>query len=125
MYIERVPNRNSPPAIVLRESYRENGRMRKRTLANLSELPPEMVEKFQALLRGEVVSTDKLESAFEIVRSRPHGHVMAVLGTLRRLKLESILASRRNRNRALAVAMVVARLIDPGSKLATARGWDA
>lgn len=125
MYIERVPNRNSPPAILLRESYRENGKVRKRTLANLSDWPAEMVEKFQALLRGEVIASRKLEEAFEIVRSRPHGHVVAVLGSLRRLTLESIIATRRNRNRDLAVAMVVARIIDPGSKLAMVRSVEA
>jgi len=80
MYIERVPNRNSPPAIRLRESYREQGKVKKRTLANLLSWPPEMVEKFQALLKGEVVANSQLEEAFEIVRSRPHGHVAAVLG---------------------------------------------
>lgn len=121
MYIERVPNRNSPPAILLRESYREDGKVKKRTLANLSHWPPEKVEQFQALLRGEIVALAQLEEAFEIVRSRPHGHVLAVLGTLRNLKLEQILCTRRSRNRDLVVAMVVTRLIAPCSKLATAR----
>lgn len=125
MYIERVPNRNSPPAILLRESYRENGKVKKRTLANLSQWPPEMMEQFQALLRGEVVAVGKLEEAFEIVRSRPHGHVVAVLGTLRNLKLEPILCTRKSRHRDLVVAMVVARLIAPCSKLATARSLNA
>lgn len=124
MYIERVPNRNSPPAILLRESYRENGLVRKRTLANLSKWPPEMVEKFQGLLKGEVVALGQLEDAFEIVRSRPHGHVAAVLGTLHRLKLEQVLSLRRSRKRDLAVAMIVARIIAPGSKLALARSLD-
>lgn len=99
MYIERVPNRNSPPAILLRESYRENGKVKKRTLANLSDWPPEMVKQFQALLRGEVVAPGKLEAAFEIVRSRPHGHVVAVLGTLRSLKLAPSRFSRSNGGR--------------------------
>lgn len=125
MYIERVPNRNSPPAILLRESYREGGKVKKRTLANLSKWPPQMVEQFQALLKGEVVRVNNLEQAFEIVRSRPHGHVVAVLGSLRRLKLEQVLSARRSRKRDLVVAMVVARIIDPGSKLALARSLDA
>lgn len=125
MYIERVPNRNSPPAILLRESYRENGLVRKRTLANLSKWPPEMVEKFQALLKGQVVAIGQLEDAFEIVRSRPHGHVAAVLGTLHRLKLEQVLSQRRSRKRDIVVAMIVARIIDPSSKLALARHLDA
>ncbi len=73
MYIERVPNRNSPPAILLRESYRQDGKVRKRTLANLSKWPPELIEQFQQLLKG-VPTIDKLEDAFEIVRSQPHGH---------------------------------------------------
>jgi len=121
MYIERVPNRNSPPAILLRESYREQGKVKKRTLANLSSWPPEMVEKFQALLRGEVVANSQLEEAFEIVRSRPHGHVAAVLGTLRHLKLEQVVCSRRSHNRNLVIAMIVARIIEPSSKLAIVR----
>jgi transposase len=125
MYIETVPNRNSPPAILLRESYREDGKVKKRTLANLSSWSPEMVDKFQALLRGEVVAIGKLSEAFEIVRSSPHGHVVAVLGTLRRLKLEPMLSKRCSRKRNLAVAMVVARIIAPGSKLALARSLDA
>ncbi len=95
--------------------------VKKRTLANLSHWPAEKVEQFQALLRGEIVALAQLEEAFEIVRSRPHGHVVAVLGTLRNLKLEQILCTRRSRNRDLVVAMVVARLITPCSKLATAR----
>lgn len=77
MYIERVSNRSSPPAILLRESTLENSKVKKRTLANLSSWPPSMVEKFQALLRGEVVASSKLDAAFDIVRSRPHGHVVA------------------------------------------------
>lgn len=125
MYIERVPNRNSPPTILLRESYRENGLVRKRTLANLSKWPPETVEKFQALLKGQVVAMGQLEEAFEIVRSRPHGHVAAVLGTLHRLKLEQVLSLRRSRKRDIVVAMIVARIIHPSSKLALARHLDA
>lgn len=124
MYIERVPNRNSPPAILLRESYREQGKVKKRTLANLSSWPPEMVEKFQALLKGEVVANSQLEEAFEIVRSRPHGHVAAVLGTLRHLKLEQVVCSRRSHNRNLVIAMIVARIIEPSSKLAIVRSLD-
>ncbi|MBW4548894.1 MAG: IS1634 family transposase [Symplocastrum torsivum CPER-KK1] len=125
MYIERVPNRNSPPAILLRESYRENGKVKKRTLANLSKWSPQMVEQFQALLKGEVVSVGKLEEVFEIVRSRPHGHVAAILGTLHRLKLEQVLSARHSRKRDLVVAMVAARIINPSSKLPLAQSLDA
>ncbi len=121
MYIERVPNRNSPPAILLRESYRQDGKVRKRTLANLSKWPPELIEQFQKLLKG-VPTIDKLEDAFEIVRSQPHGHVRAVLGTLHQLKLHTAILQRSSRNRDLVQAMVVARILSPTSKLATARG---
>jgi transposase len=121
MYIERVPNRNSPPAILLRESYREGKRVRKRTLANLSHWPEPLIENVRVLLRGgSAVGT--FAEAFEVVRSRPHGHVAAVLGTLRRLGLERVIAPEPTRERDLVIAMVVARVIEPRSKLATARG---
>ena len=123
MYIERVPNRNSPPTILLRESYRQNGKVRKRTLANLSKWPPELIEQFQNLLRGSR-TIDKLSEAFEIVRSHPHGHVRAVLGTLQRVKVHTVILQRSNRHRDLVQAMVVARILSPTSKLATARGLD-
>ena len=124
MYIERVPNRNSPPAILLRESFREGNTVRKRTLANLSKWPPTLVEGFQTLLRGGT-AIEQLHDAFDIVRSRPHGHVAAVLGTLRHLGLERIIDSDSSLQRHLVVAMIVARLLDPQSKLATARGLNA
>ena len=120
MYIERVPNRNSPPAVLLRESYREGGKVRKRTLANLSKWPDELVEGLRILLKGGV-ALPSMDDAFEILRSRPHGHVAAVLGTLRALGLEKLLDRRPSRERALAVAMIVARVLDPRSKLAIAR----
>lgn len=121
MYVDTVPNRNSHPCILLRESYRKQGKVCKRTLANLTLWPPEMVEGFRILLRGGA-AIESLEDAFEVVRSLPHGHVAAVLGTLRRISLDRIIASRRTRQRDLVVAMIVARIIDPCSKLATARG---
>ena len=120
MYIERVPNRNSPPAILLRESYRQDGKVRKRTLANLSKWPPELIEQFERLLKG-ARTIDQLEDAFEIVRSAPHGHVRAVLGTLHRTKLHTAILERGNRNRDLVLAMVVSRILAPSSKLATVR----
>ena len=129
MYIESVPNRNSPPCILLRESHRQGRKVRKRTLANLTHWPPEVVEGLRALLKGgKVVAGGQdgqggpIGADFEIVRSLPHGHVAAVLGTLKRLGLDRILAARRCRWRDLVVAMIVARVIDPRSKLATARG---
>jgi len=116
MHIERVPNRNSPPAVLLRQSYREGGKVRKRTLANLSKLPDEAVEGLKILLKGGTV-INNLEDAFEIIRSRPHGHVAAVLGTLRKLELEQLIDLQPSRERDLVVAMIVARVIDPSSKL--------
>jgi transposase len=124
MYIERIPNRNSPPAILLRESFREGNTVRKRTLTNLSTWPPELVEGLQTLLRGGT-AVKQLHGAFDIVRSRPHGHVAAVLGTLRHLDLERLIDPNPSPQRDLVVAMIVARLLDPRSKLATARGLNA
>jgi len=119
MYIDRVPNRNSPPAILLRESYREGHRVRKRTLANLSALPEHAIHAVERSLKGErLVST---EDAFEIVRSLPHGHVAAVVGTMNRLGLPELLSTKRHRNRQLVLAMIAARILDPSSKLATAQ----
>lgn len=120
MYIESVPNRDSPPCILLRESYRHGGKVRKRTLANLTQWPPTVVAGLRALVKGGKISLDG--DGFEIERSLPHGHVAAVLGVLRDVGLHKILASRRCRLRDLAVAMIVARIIDPRSKLATSRG---
>ena len=124
MYVVAVPNRNSRPAVLLRESYREGDRVKNRTLANLSAWPPERVDALRQILRGQPVSATRLDAAFEIVRSRPHGQVAAVLGTASRLDLARLLAPRPDRRRNLALAMVVARVLDPRSKLATARGLD-
>lgn len=124
MYIEVVPNRRSRPAILLREGWREGAKVRKRTLANLSDWEPHRLAALAAVLKGRSVS-GPLESAFDIVRSRPHGHVDAALGTLARLKLDRLLARARCRARDLCVAMIVARLIAPGSKLAITRGLSA
>jgi hypothetical protein len=122
MYIERVPNRNSPPAVLLRESYRERGRVKKRTLANLSHLPDATIEQLRRVLRGEALVTP--QDAFTIVRSRPHGHVAAVLGILKKLGLDRLLATRRSPERDRVLALIVARVIAPDSKLATARALD-
>ena len=121
MYIERVPNRNSPPAVLLRESYREGNQVRKRTLANLSKLPPDAVDGLRTLLKGGM-AIENLEDAFSIERSRPHGHVAAVLGTLKKLELDQLISPEKSRERQLVMAMIVARIIDPRSKLATVRG---
>jgi transposase len=122
MYIESVPNRGSRPAILLRESYREGGKVRKRTVANLSSWPADRVEALRAALRGGKVLQGELGDAFEITRSRPHGHVAATLGTLRELGLHEAIDPKSSRMRDLVVAMIVARIIEPQSKLATARG---
>jgi len=120
MYIATVPNRNSPPAILIRESYREGGKPKTRTVANISKWKPARIEALRQLLKGDV---DLVEAQqFEITRSQPHGHVAAVLGTLRKVGIEQIIHSRQSRERDLVVAMIVARIVEPGSKLATARG---
>lgn len=121
MYIHSIPNRGSPPAILLRESHRDSGKIRNRTLANLSKWPKEKVETLRLLLRGERLAP--IGDLFEVIRSYHHGHVDAVLRAMKRLGLEQIIASTRSRERDLVVAMVAARAIEPDSKLATTRWW--
>jgi hypothetical protein len=123
MYIERVPNRNSPPAVLLRESYREGGRVKKRTLANLSHLSDATIEGLRRVLRGDTVVAP--DDAFTIERSCPHGHVAAVIGTIKKLGVDRLLASRRSPERDRAVALIAARVFAPDSKLATARALNA
>ena len=120
MYITRVPNRDSPPAVLLRESYREGGKVKNRTLANLSSWPEAKVEALSRALKG--LPPAGLEGMVEVARSLPHGHVAAVLGTLRALGLEELIDPEPSRQRDLVVAMVVAQVIAPDSKLAIARG---
>src|SRR6201984_534902 len=120
MYIEAVPNRGSPPAILLRESYREAGKVKKRTLLNLSDWPHERIAGFKALLKGGTV-IPKDQDAITIIRSLPHGHVDAVLGTARKIGLDRVLGPDGNRCRDLILALVVSRILDPGSKLPAAR----
>jgi hypothetical protein len=120
MYIESVPNRNSPPAILLRESYREGGKVRKRTLCNLSDWPTAHIEGLRGVLRGgTVISAER--DAFTVVRSLPHGHVAAALGTARRIGLHRMLGRDGNRCRDLVLALLVGRILEPASKLAAAR----
>src|SRR6516225_2373605 len=123
MYITRVPNRGSPPAVLLRESYREGGKVKNRTLANLSSWPQAKVEALSRALKG--LPPTGLEGAFEITRSLPHGHVAAVLGTIRELGLEELIDSAGSRQRDLVTAMTTAAVIGGSSKLATARGLRA
>ena len=120
MYIESVPNRNSPPAILLRESYRENGKVRKRTLCNLSDWPPAHIEGLRGVLKGGTVIAAERD-AFTVIRSLPHGHVAAALGTARKIGLDRILGPDGNRCRDLVLALLVSRILDPVSKLAAAR----
>lgn len=123
MYVAEVPNRSSPPAFLLRESYREGGKVKNRTLANLSHLPRAQIEALRRVLKGEKLAP--AEELFAIVRSLPHGHVVAVLGALRRLQLDRLLAPRPSRQRDLVCALIVARILQPQSKLATARSLNA
>jgi len=123
MYVTVVPNRNSPPAVLLRESYREAGKTKNRTLANLSGWPSDRIELLRAVLRG-----DKLlpaDQVMQIERALPHGHVLAALATARRAGLEDLLPRRgAQRKRDLAFGLIIARLLEPAAKLATARMLD-
>jgi hypothetical protein len=123
MYIDIVPNRQSPPAVLLRESYRQHGKVKKRTLANLSKLPGDIVEQLRLLLQGGQAVAD-FEAALEVVRSLPHGHVAAVLGTVIKTGLDQIISPEKSRELSLILARIIARVLDPQSKLATARGLD-
>jgi len=120
MYIETVPNRNSPPCILLRESYRQRGKVKKRTIVNITNWPVALVEGLRILLRGGQ-AIENFEQSFHILRSRPHGHVAAVYTTAGKLDLEKILSSDPCPERAAVMAMIVARILEPRSKLATAR----
>lgn len=122
MYVESVPNRNSPPALLLRESSREGNKIRKRTLANLSSWSHAQVESLRRVLRGEVLIP--AEQQLQITRSLPHGHVAAVLGTIYRIGLHKHIDASASSQRNLVLAMIAARILEPRSKLATARGLD-
>jgi Transposase DDE domain len=119
MYVVRVPNRGSPPALLLRESYREAGKVKNRTLANLSAWPEAKVDALAAVLKGSPPAAT-VEGTFEITRSLPHGHIAAVLGTLRGVELEDLLGP-PSRQRDLVTAMIVAQVIEPASTLGIAR----
>jgi Transposase DDE domain len=124
MFIDVVPNGRSAPAVLLRESWREGKRVRKRTIANLGALPPAMIDGLRVLLAGGSVVA-KPEEVFEIQRALPHGHVAAVVGVMRKLDLPRLLGRTTSRERDLALAMIASRLIAPGSKLATVRALSA
>jgi hypothetical protein len=122
MYVARVPNRGSPPAVLLRESYRQDGKVKNRTLANLSSWPEAKVDALARALKGQPPPAADLDGAFEITRSLPHGHIAAVLGTLRQLGLEELIDPAPSRHRDVVAAMAVAQVTAPDSKLAIARG---
>src|ERR1700760_3486875 len=117
MYIEAVPNRNSPPAILLRESYRQDGKVRKRTLCNLSDWPIAHIQGLRGGPKGGPVIPAE-HDAFTVTRSLPHGHVAAALGTAHKIGLDRILGPEGNRCRDLVLALLVGRILDPTSKLA-------
>jgi len=121
MYVESVPNRNSPPAVLLRETYRQDGKVRKRTLLNLSDWPRERVDGLRALLKGGVVMPPGTQP-LQVIRTLPHGHVAAVLGVISKIGLDRLLGPQGNRPRDLVLAMIVSRIIAPFSKLATTKG---
>ena len=121
MHIEAVPNRGSRPTILLRQSYRQGNRVRKRTIANLTLLPPDVIEILRRALRGEKLAP--CDQAFAIERSIPYGHVKAILGTIRKIGLDTIIAPKRSRERDLVVAMIAERLLHGRSKLASTRLW--
>lgn len=121
MYIAEVPNRNSPPTYLLRESYRENGKVKNRTLANLSHLPYRQIQLIRRVLKGEALVP--IDDAFGITRSVPHGHVQAVLQMIRQLGLPRLIASGACRERDLIVAVIAQRILHPSSKLAATRLW--
>ena len=118
MFITEIPNRNSPPAVLLREGWREGGKVHTRTLANLSHLPPEKIEALEAALKGgSVTNAEPIPES-----SLPHGHVLAVTGMIEKLGLARMLFGKRHHMRELALALVAGRVIEPGSKLSLAQG---
>ena len=121
MHIHIIPNRGASPTVLLRESYRDGRTVKKRTLANLSSLPPAQVETIRAALRGEELRP--VHQSWEIIQSRAHGHVAAVAQTMRRLGVAALIASKPCRERDLVLAMVAARILAPHTKLATTRWW--
>jgi len=121
MYVETVPNRNSPPAILLREAWRQDGKVKKKTLANLTHWPEHLVQGLRLLLSGKQLAP--AEEIFHIERSRPHGHVEALLAFIRHLGVDKLISSTPSRERDLVLAMIVERILHGASKLASTRYW--
>jgi transposase len=123
MFVETIPNRGSRPTVLIREAWREGKKIRRRTVGNITALPPEQIDQIRRTLRGERLVSST--GAFEILRSRPHGHVAAVLGTMDKLGIAELLSTRPHRDRQLVLAMIAARILEPSSKLATAQKLDS
>ncbi len=121
MHIHIIPNRGSPPTVLLRESVRSGGKIRKRTLANLSNLSMAQIEGIRAILKGQEVRP--VAQLFEVTASRAHGHVEAVIQTMNRLGFAALVGSKPSPQRNLVLAMVAARILAPNTKLATTRWW--
>lgn len=125
MYIEKVPNRNSPPCVLIRESFRDGGKVHKRTLANITHLPEDIIESIDMLLKGGRVFED-FDNDFQIVRSLPYANVKAVLSTIKEIGLDAILSSSpSDKDHKRVVAMIVSRILHPCSKLATVRSLNS
>ena len=123
MYVAKIPNRNSPPSYLVRESYRKDGKVHNRTVANITALPPTAIEAVRHVLSGTALAP--IDEIFTIIEdgSQSHGHVAAICKAMKQLDFANLLASRRCRERDLIVAMVAARIIEPHSKLETTRWW--
>lgn len=125
MYIDFIPNRNSPPAILLRESYREGGKVKKRTVANISAIGREQALKIREILKGAELATGRLEDAFDIVKSVPHGHICAILGVMNKLSFPALIGRGDTMQRRNTLAMIAGRILSVGSKLALTRHLSA
>ena len=121
MYIETVPNRNSNPTVLLREGWREGKKTPKRTLANLTHWPKQKVDNLRRLLKDQPLASP--DDIFEVQRTLPHGHVFAILGTMRKIGLDKIISARKCTEQKLVMAMIAERLMHPSSKLNTTRVW--
>ncbi len=122
MYIESVPNRKSPPAILLREGKRVGKKVVKRTLANLTHWPKPVIEGLRTLLKGGV-ALGRDDPRLSITQTLPHGHVAAVLGTIRNIGLDKMMDVRNSRMRKLTLGMLASRILSPSSRLAATREW--
>ena len=121
--IRRTVKGKTFESVLLRQSYRQDGKVKHRTLAHMTHWPAELVGVIERTVRGEILLP--AGEAFTIERSWPHGHVAAVLGTARQMGLERLLDPTPSRQRDLVLAMIVARVLQPASKLATTRLWNS